>query len=183
MSTPEINEVKVRLNSLAELFTLPEVNPFEPNSRYETGIDELVHQLNGMKLRQKMKTRVVIGLPASALEPGLEEKTQAALARYCAAQIEANQREIQHLRWRGRFSLISAIIIIALAIGVVSFIDSLNVLNETLQSFLIGGLSVFSWVAVWEPFGIFLYDWRPPTRNRLIFERLQQAELKLEPVK
>jgi hypothetical protein len=38
-------------------------------------------------------------------------------------------------------------------------------------------------VAVWEPFGIFLYEWRAPARNRLIFERLQQAELKIEPVK
>ena len=179
MSTPEINEVKVRLNTIAELFSPPEPNPFEPTSRYEAGIDELAHQLGQMRLRQK-KTRVVIGLPASALEPGLEEETRAAMARYCAAQIEANHRELQQLRRRGRFSLISAIIIILVAIGLVSFITWLNVLGEALETFLIGGLSVFSWVAVWDPFGIFLYEWRAPARNRLIFERLQQAELVIE---
>ena len=71
------------------------------------------------------------------------------MARYATAQIEAAELEIEQLRRRGRFSLISAIVIILIAIAIVSFIGWLNLLGGTLQSFLVGGLSVFSWVAVW----------------------------------
>jgi hypothetical protein len=180
MSTNEINKVGIQLNTIEELFAPPEANPFEPDSRYMAGIDELVRQL--VKLRLKYKpAQVVITLPAQAIEPGLKEKTQAALARYAGAQIEAAELEIEQLRRRGRFSLISAIVIILVAMVVVWFIGWLNLLGGTLQSFLVGGLSVFSWVAVWDPFNIYLYEWRVPARTRRIFEQLRQAEVVIQP--
>ena len=133
------------------------------------------------RLREYKPTQVKITLPDQAIEPGLKEKTQAALARYSAAQIEAADLELEQLRRRGRFSLISAIVIILVAIVVVWFIGWLNVLPETVESFLVGGLSVFAWVAVWDPFNVYLYEWRVPVRTRRIFERLRQAEVVIQP--
>ncbi len=179
MSNNELNKVSIQLNTIEELFAPPEANPFAPDSRYVAGIDELVQQLARLRLRHKL-AQVVITLPAQAIEPGLKEKTQAALARYAAAQIEAAELEIEQLRRRGRFSLISAIVIIVVAIAIVSFIGWLDLFGGVLQSFLVGGLSVFAWVAVWEPFGIYLYEWRSPARNRRIFELLRQAEVVIQ---
>jgi hypothetical protein len=179
MANNEINKVGIRLNSIEELFAPPEADPFEPNSRYVAGIDELVQQLLKLRLRAK-PPQVVISLPTQAVDPGLKEKTQAALARYATAQIKAAELEIEQLRRRGRFSLISAIVIIFIAIAIVWFIGWLNLFGGTLQSFLVGGLSVFAWVAVWEPFGIYLYEWRAPARSRAIFERLRQAEVVIQ---
>jgi hypothetical protein len=180
MPTNKVNKVSIQLNSIEELFAPPQANPFEPDSRYVTGIDELVQQLNKMRLRDKL-AQVIISLPAQAIvEPGLQKKIQSALARYAAAQIETAQLEIEHLRRRGRFSLISAIVIILVAIALVWFIGQLNLFGGTLQSFLVSGLSVFAWVAVWEPFNIYLYNWRIPARNRRIFELLRQAEVVIQ---
>jgi hypothetical protein len=180
MSTNESNKVGIQLNTIEELFTPPEANPFEPDSRYMAGIDELVQQLGKLRLRYK-PAQVVVTLPAQAIEPGLKEKTQAALARYAAAQIEAAELELEQLRRRGRFSLISAIVIILVAIAVVWFIGWLNLLPGTVQSFLVSGLSVFAWVAVWDPFNVYLYEWRVPVRTRRIFEQLRQAEVVIQP--
>jgi hypothetical protein len=180
MSSNELNKVGIQLNCIDELFAPPEANPFEPDSRYVAGIDELAQQIGKLHPRDK-PAQVVISLPAEAIEPGLKEKTQAALARYAAAQIEAADVEIEQLRRRGRFSLISAIVIILVAIVVVWFIGWLNLFGGTLQSFLVGGLSVFSWVAVWDPFNVYLYEWRIPVRTRRIFERLRQAEVIIQP--
>src|SRR5688572_12606506 len=181
MSTAEIDKVGVQLKTIEELFDPPEANPFDPDSRYITGIDELAQQLAKQRLGETKPTQVVITLPAQAIEPGLKEKTQAALARYPDAQIEAADLEIEHLRRRGRFSLISAIVIILVAMAVVWFIGWLSLFGGTLQSFLVGGLSVFSWVAVWDPFNVYLYEWRVPVRTRRIFERLRQAEVVILP--
>jgi hypothetical protein len=180
MSSNEINKVGIQLNSIEELFTPPEADPFEPDSRFVAGIDELAQQIGKLRLRDK-PAQVAISLPAQAIEPGLKEKTQAALARYATAQIEAADVEIEQLRRRGRFSLISAIVIIIVAIVVVWFIGQLNLFGGTLQSFLVSGLSVFAWVAIWEPFGIYLYEWRVPVRTRRIFEKLRQAEVVIQP--
>lgn len=180
MSNNEINKVSIQLKTIDELFAPPEANPFEPDSRYVAGIDELVQQLGKLRLRHKL-AQVVLTLPAQAIEPGLKEKTQAALTRYADAQIEAAEVEIEQLRRRGRFSLISAIVIIIVAIAIVSFLGWLNLFGGLLQSFLVGGLSVFSWVAVWDPFNIYLYEWRVPARNRRIFEQLRQAEVVIQP--
>jgi hypothetical protein len=181
MSTDETDKVGIQLKTIDELFAPPEANPFEPDSRYTTGIEELAHQLAKRHLRGPKPAQVIITLPDQAIEPGLKEKTQAALARYAAAQIEAADLEIEQLRRRGRFSFISAIVIILVAIVVVWFIGWLNLLPATVQSFLVGGLSVFSWVAVWDPFNIYLYEWRSPARNRRIFEQLRQAEVVIQP--
>jgi hypothetical protein len=176
MSNNGINKVSIQLKTIEELFAPPEANPFEPDSRYVSGIDELAQQMARFHLRGNL-AQVVITLSAQAIEPGLKEKVQTALGRYAAAQIETANIEIDQLRRRGRFSLISAIVIIILAIAVVWFIGWLSLFGGTLQSFLVGGLSVFAWVAVWEPFGIYLYEWRSPARNRRIFEQLRQAEI------
>jgi hypothetical protein len=181
MSTNEIDKVGVQLKTIEELFDPPEANPFEPDSRYIAGIEELAQQLAKQRLREYKPTQVDITLPDQAIEPGLKEKTQAALARYATAQIEAADLELEQLRRRGRFSLISAIVIILVAIIVVWFIGWLNILPETVESFLVGGLSVFAWVAVWDPFNVYLYEWRVPVRTRRIFERLRQAEVVIQP--
>jgi hypothetical protein len=181
MSTDEIDKVGIQLKTIEALFDPPEANPFDPDSRYESGIEELAQQLAKRHLNGAKPTQVVITLPAQAIEPGLKEKTQAALGRYATAQIEAADLEIEQLRRRGRFSLISAIVIILVAIVVVWFIGWLNLFGGTLQSFLVGGLSVFSWVAVWDPFNVYLYEWRVPVRTRRIFERLRQAEVVIQP--
>ena len=181
MTTNGVDKIGIQLKTIEELFDPPEANPFEPDSRYITGIDELAQQLAKRHLNGAKPTQVVITLPAEAIEPGLKEKTQAALARYSAAQIEAADLEIEQLRRRGRFSLISAIVIILVAIAVVWIIGWLNLFGGTVQSFLVGGLSVFSWVAVWDPFNVYLYEWRVPVRTRRIFERLRQAEVVIQP--
>lgn len=179
MPVDKINEIRIRLKTIDALFATPEINPFDPDTRYISGIDELVQQLTAMKLRHS-KTRVIINLPAQAMRPGLKEKTQAAIARYCNVQIKSAMGDIDQLRRQGRFSLVSAVIIISVAIGLVTLISWLDIFNGTLATFVTAGLSVFSWVAVWEPFNIYLYYWRIPARTRRLFEHLQQAELVIE---
>ena len=87
MPNTQVNKVSIQLNTIDELFAPPQANPFEPDSRYVTGIKELVRQLTQLRLRYH-PTQVLISLPVQKIEPGLKEKTQAALARYAAAQIE-----------------------------------------------------------------------------------------------
>jgi hypothetical protein len=180
MPTDELDQIRVQLNAIEELFAQPEIDPFDPNTRYVSGVDEAVQKLTGRSPKQKT-LQLEISLPAQHVKPGLQDATKDALARYANAQIKGADEELEYLRRRGRFSLLSAIIIVVVAIVVVWFIGRLNLLGDTIQSFLVGGLSVFSWVAVWEPFNIYLYDWRAPARTRYIFEQLRKAQVVILP--
>jgi hypothetical protein len=179
MAIEESQEVRTELNTIDELFAEPAADPFDPQSRYVSGIDELVHQLIHSP-RSQEPLRVAISLPA-AIEPGLKEQTQEALVRYSIAQVDAANRDLEWLRRRGKFSLITSVIIILVALLLAWLLGSLVPLPPPVQTFLISGFSVFSWVALWDPFNIYLYEWREPARNRRIFTRLLQAELIFEP--
>jgi hypothetical protein len=176
---PDI-EMKIHLKTVEALFAEPDADPFDPDSRYVSGMDELVNQLRMMRIGNR-KVRVAITLPAQAMQAGLREKLRAAWTRYCQAQMEASQLELTQLRQRGRFSALSSAVIIFLGGVLVLIVANLKFIGDTLQAFLVSGFSVFSWVTVWEPFGIYVYQWRAPARNILIFKRLKEAELLIEP--
>jgi hypothetical protein len=180
MATVESQEVRIELNTIEELFAEPAADPFDPESRYVSGIDDLVNQLIHSP-RSQEPLRVVISLPAAVIEPDLKDQAQEALARYSMAQIEAADRDLEWLRRRGRFSLITSVVIILVALLLAWLLGSLVPLPPSVQTFLISGFSVFSWVALWDPFNIYLYEWREPARKRRIFTRLLQAELIIEP--
>ena len=82
MATGNVDEIKVRLNGIEELFSEPEADPFDPDSRYWTGLEELLEQMHGLRSKER---RVVIELPPETLKSDLQKKTEAGLRRYCRA--------------------------------------------------------------------------------------------------
>lgn len=103
------NEIEIRLNTIEELFGEPAADPFDPQSRYQSGIDEIAQQPRLMWRPQL--TRLLIRLPGEAMEPDLPGRTKAALERYCAAKVRENQQAITETRHQGRWGFISALII------------------------------------------------------------------------
>jgi hypothetical protein len=179
MPTNEFNEVRIHLNVIEELFAEPEANPFDPNSRFISGIDELFYTLRRIPVRKKI--RVFITLPDHLIGPDLEEKTRAALTRFCIAKIEESRRETDKLRRLGRRALVSAVAVILVTLLLATLITGLDFLNDNTKFLFSQGLIVFGWVTLWYPANIFLYDWRPHARARVGFEKLRDADLVIEP--
>ena len=61
MTNREVNVASIQLQASAELFTEPEADPFNPQSRYLSGIDEIANQLRWAPRTNPY--RIIIALP------------------------------------------------------------------------------------------------------------------------
>ncbi len=152
------HEISVRLNRIEDLFAEPAGDPFDPDSRYRTGMDELLEQVYGMRGQQ---IKVVVELPANDHQSGDQKQAGAAFGRYCRAQIDELERTLRD-HWRTtRRQLVTAfaiLLVIALEMAFVLTADFLPDVVKALVAFISG---VFAYATFWGPADLVLYAWRP----------------------
>ena len=91
-----MEKLSINLNTIEELFQEPDFNPFDPDSRCESGVADLFNQTQ--ELSQKEAVQIEINLADSSHEWDLIAETEAAMKRYCAVQIAKSDREILEIR-------------------------------------------------------------------------------------
>ena len=180
--TVEPIEIQLSLNSKEELFAEPDANPFDPDSRYLSGIDELVGQMRLKPRDLDKKSRLIIHLPQMVRNPDTKSTLTDALKRYCAAKILENQQVIKELRSSNRQIVISALVIVVLVllltILLVSLIPGLQAVSGAIAGFV--GIAV--WVIIWEPIYNYTYAWRPNKLDIRVYENLREADLMIAEV-
>ena len=176
----DTNTIKIDLNNIEELFGQPGADPFDPDSRYIAGIEEVVAQLDLLSPRQRREQHILITLPQQLSDASLEDKTRAALHRYCDARVEQSRRELESVKKKGPRALTYSLIIIAIGLTLAGLLINSNILSDTFRVLLSNGLTIFAWVALWEPAGNYLYEWMPLARNKRMYQLLKGLELSLE---
>lgn len=176
----EQNEVTLKLSSMEEFFAEPAADPFDPNSRYWSGIDEITHQLRLIPQELKKPTRLVVQLPPTAVTPATQPTLKAALDRYCAAQIIQNQQVINELRVGSYRETLSAIVIVVVLVLFTILLVNLIPELEQVSGALAGFVGIAVWVIFWDPIYNYVYAWRPNRLDIKVFENLQKAELVVE---
>ena len=83
----------------------------------------------------------------------------------------ARRRDLRRLFRVGRYSLLIALVFLSLVIVVGEALASL-VSSERYASLIADSLVIGSWVALWRPLEIFLYDWWPIRAEARLFDRL-----------
>jgi hypothetical protein len=171
------NEITLKLNSMEELFAEPAADPFDPQSRYLSGIDEVAGQLRLIPRNLNEQTQLTIALPATAVTPTTQSTLKAALDRYSTAQITANQQVIAELRIGSRrqsiYALIISVVLVIFTLLLLALIPKLNEYSGALAGFL--GIAI--WVIFWDPIYNYVYAWRPNRLDIRVFENLRQATL------
>ena len=170
----EYFDVLLQLDDVGALFAEPEADPFDPNSRYLSGMDEVRNRLiiEGMD----DPVRLTIMLPDTAVIPDTST-LKAAIGRYCAAKIAENQQQIAELRVDGRRSLISGFIIVIVLMVLTIIVSLLLHLNQAFTGMLAGWVGIAIWVIFWNPIDTYVYAWRPYRREIKVYESIQNAEL------
>ena len=183
---PDISIV-LPLNSIDEIFTAPDVNPFsthEVDILGQTGMDCVEKRIT-RQWPKKPRVHVTFQLPVDQITPELAENTRAAVQRYCAKQIEGNrvhrqvviQRSLRQLAYAGLGSLV------ALAIIALLWTNPFELIPDTLRGVLIvlSGLAigVFTFDAVWSV----AFDWLPFVQDNTVHTMMMGMDLRIEPQK
>lgn len=172
-------DITLDLNTIDELFGEPAADPWQPESRHRSGIDEIMAKLRARPLREE--TGVTIRLPARAMEGDLPGRVRAAIDRYCAARIAADEDEIDAINQEGRRDFIISILAVAGLVIVIAIVLIGLGLEGPLASALVGWTGIASWAILWNPVDTFVWGRRGFKKDSRYCRKLMETELRIEP--
>ena len=170
-----MKQLNVDLNMIEELFEEPEFNPYDPDSRCESGVADLFNQTQD--LSPKTQLQIVISLATQPKEADILTKTQDALCRYCTVKIAQSEREIHEIRRQGKRDLGWALTISMILLLGAFLVTQLTFLPEIIIYLLSTGAGIIAWVTLWPPLDSVLYEWSPYRQTKLRYQLLQSAEV------
>jgi hypothetical protein len=126
-----------------------------------------------------------VGQPLSMvlhLGSGSTTEADAAIVResvreYFQRRAVATRRQLRQLFRVGRYSLLIALVFLGLVIVVSESIAGLFS-KERYASLIEDSLVIGSWVALWRPLEIFLYEWWPISAEAKLYDRLGQMDVR-----
>ena len=168
-------DMTLRLDNLEQFFTVPEPDPFDPQARFETGLETILGELKSAALVRKVRTSIM--LPPDQISLENESKLREALARYCRHHIYQIRQDLISLRWQGIKALQYGVVFLGLCLVLSTVFASAEVLPEWLRRFGGEGFLIAGWVSLWHPIEILLYEWWPLSRQIRIYESILNMEI------
>jgi len=166
----DVHCVDVRLNTVEQLFDNRDPAPFR-----ERDLDpDLVEYLfaAGEDLISHGKFKIVFWI----VGPCVPEEVETGFRAHIDYEIERLDRRRRRHRRTGQAALVIGVSMLALLLSISQLLAryehrALVVLNE--------GLVIFSWVVMWRPVDMLIYDWIPMRRERKVLARLHTAPLEV----
>jgi hypothetical protein len=161
--------IDVRVMSVEQLFDNRDPAPFR-----ERDLDpDLVEYLlaAGDDLAVQRSFRIVFWLA----RPCLPGEVEAAFRAHFEYELERLIRKRRRQRRTGQVALLLGIVLIIALLSLAQLVTS--VIGGPVGVALHEGLVISSWVVLWRPVEILIYDWIPVRRERRVLRRLLSAAI------
>ena len=106
---------------------------------------------------------------------------RAAVDRYCAARIAADEDEIEAINQEGRRDFIISILVVAGLLAMIAIVLTTLGLEGPLASALVGWAGIASWAILWNPVDTFVWGRRGFRKDTRYCRKLMETELRIEP--
>ncbi len=175
MNRNKVYETTLYLDTIEQFFSQPDLSPLSEQYReysHTSGIEYLAKELYAQPSIKQVRVNIV--LPAEKIVPDLEQKTKAAVLRYCRGRLKALEQEMQGLRKRAMKATMMAIVglVIFISVGSILAYSTLFVIEVIGQ-----GLTVLGWVFVWFPLDSFIFGVEHYHLDKQIYEKLVNMQL------
>jgi hypothetical protein len=187
MSKVDEQTIVVSVTSLDQLFNAPPINPLSDKELSALGEPALTRAVRRLQeqgwRRRKDPVRLIVKMPTEQMTPALPEEVSEAVRRYCAAKIADNALEIHLARSRSARGLgiaITLVLILAFIVYLLLFVV-LPQASEVIRGIIVGSLSVFAWVVLWDTLEALLFNPIPPSFENRALRRLSDAAILVEP--
>lgn len=172
-------EISVRVNNLTQLFHSLDPSPFRDRDLTPQAEDFIT---NWARTAPKdAPLRLTISVPEEEIKLEHAEQTPRAVQKFFEIRADQARHDLSELFREGRRAALVGVPLLIACIVLSEYITS-RVEEPALIGVIGQSLLILGWVANWRPIQIFLYDWWPILRRRKFYERLSQAEVRIEPV-
>jgi hypothetical protein len=178
MKNKRVYEITLHLADIEHFFCKPDISPFSHDYReysYTSGIEYLAKELYASPTSQGL--HVILLLPPDKIEPGLEQRTQEAVLRYCSARVKEIEQDIRGLRRHALQALLLALAGLVIFIGLGGEMTG----NASIIIRLLGqGLIVLGWVFVWFPLDSIVFGTQYSHQDSRIYKKLITMQFTLK---
>jgi hypothetical protein len=166
--------IEIRLHELRQLFHTLDPSPFHEKDLDPEAAQYLEEAVREIGPRRPLK--LVVHLPAAAAASDDARALPVSMANYFRYRAEQSRIDLRRLLARGVISLAIGGAFLALCLSLRSSLLAGSGDSDVLAE----GLLIISWVGLWRPVEIFLYDWWPIWRQRRRFDALANAQVVIE---
>ena len=162
--------IELRVNEIADLFQSLDPFPFR-----ERDLDKEAEEY----IVSWAPIKIIIHLPKREAQTKVASELGDAFARYFSYRADLLQHELNELFRVGRRSLAIGITILVACL-LLSHLAGTYLAEGPFRPLVQQSLPILGWVANWRPLEIFLYDWWPLARRRVLYRRLSAATLEIK---
>ena len=170
-------EIVLHLDNIHDLFIRPMEDPFTKKVNFVAGIELIKSKLASTSWGRKARIRTTIFLPQESIEPGLADKTQWALQRYCQFKLQQNTYAMATLRRQAVVALLIGILFLVSGLLLSQSLVRGPLLPPFINTFLSDGFDIAFWVILWRPVDFFLFELWPFWREKRIYKNIMQMEI------
>ncbi len=166
--------IDLKLQNYRQLFDERDPAPFRERDLDDDAADYIITAAKEFSWFHNFKLVVHLPKPSAGL---ISDATiAAAIKSYFVYEADISKKRISNLLKEGYISLVIGLTCLT---TLLTFAHYLDPTGESKNSFIIilrEALHVMSWVAMWRPTGIFLYDWWPMMMNKRLYQRIAGLE-------
>jgi len=174
-SAPPSHRLELRLREIGQLFNSLDPAPFL-NRDLDQDAEAYIESW-AMEYPAGDRFQITLHLQQMPAEANPGALIAESIHNYFGYKAELVRRELGQLLRHGRESLLTGLGFLALCLLAANAVDSYA--SGPLLSFGHESLTIAGWVAMWRPLQIFLYDWRPLRRRRLVLLALAHAQVRI----
>lgn len=181
-------ELVVTVAALEDLFNAPTVNPFVDSDLRDMGepaIERAVREIQACGLWGHTPVRVRVRVAGDHLPAAMgAPQVRQAIRRYCAAKISDNEQTIRVIHRRAGRGMVLAVTLVLL-FALVAYLLLVSVLAQAgtvVQALVVGTLSVFTWVVLWDTLEAWIFNPLPLRFENRALTCLLDADVVVDPV-
>jgi len=173
MAGGQQDELLLTLRNINELFVPPVLDPLNGQFHSMSGIDQILVKLRPRTLDRT--SHLTILLPPDQLDDGLEERCKYATRGFCADRLQAIDLDKAQLNRQGFKELKLGLLFLAICLMVSGSIAAQNWGPELLSTFLIEGVVIVGWIALWHPVDLLLFSRWTLVRDQRVLRHIRAA--------
>ena len=168
-----VHQISLRLHDVWQLFNSMDPTPFLHRD-LDPDAEEFIESW-ALEFPSASRFEITIHLQQMPAEGDPTALVAEALHNYYEYKAELARRELKQLMRQGRVSLLIGLAFVAACLFAAEAIG--NFASGTFLNIARESLTIGSWVALWRPLQIFLYDWWPVTHRQGIYRKLGRAHV------
>lgn len=170
--------IEIKLSEIRQLFNNLDPAPFREKDLEASAENYIVDSVQELHLHTPIK--LILHIPDNVCTEDAISSVPAAIHNYFSYRADITAKELRFTLQQGRSALLIGLAFLGTCIAAQQFIATLEK-TGLMWSIIEEGFLISGWVAMWRPIEVFLYDWWPIRRRRLVYEKLSGMSIELRP--